>query len=214
MVTALVKNLQGFIKNFEKRVKGFDVYNALFSSMLTSAEFYLSNNSKVKRTKNKDGSLLKRTKGNLVKLLKKPVEGIERLLDSNASLHEINNGRTIIETSKRNAVKDLKYFSEPKKFSVKKALKNLYMSFVGYAKKGYEATESNSKKAMDTVKLTMAKILKLGEYIMAKACPQWNMPWGSKFDYDALAQSVSPQGAVSEELKKYQIGYNYLRYRE
>lgn len=195
------------------RNKSFNAYNTLFSSMVTSAELYLSNNSKVKRTKNKDESLLKRTKGNLAKLLKKPVEGIERLIDSNASQHEVNNEKTIIETSKRNAIKDLKYFSEPKKFSVKEALKNLYTSFVNYGKKAHQATETKTKKVIGAVKISMEKFLKLGQYIMAMTTPQWNMPTGSNKDYDTLAQSVTSHISSDEESIKYTSDYSALKHR-
>ncbi len=211
-MTALVKNLQGFInKKFEKKDKSFNAYNALFSSMLTSAEFYLSNGFK---SKNKASGLLKKTKDNIVKLLKKPAEGIERLLDSNSSQQEINNKDTIIETSKRNAIKALKYFSEPKKFPVKKALKNLYMSFVGYAKNGYKVIETNTKKVGNTVKLTIHKILKLGEYVMAVTTPQWNMPLMTFKDLDYFSPEMTANSPTDKESAKYNSAYSALKYRD
>lgn len=208
----LVKNLQGFInKSFEKREKSFNAYDTLFSSMLTPTELYLSNRIKVK---NRARSLVKRTKDNLGKLIIKPADGIERLLYLNASQQEINNQNSIIETSKRNATKDLKYFFEPKKFSVKKALKKLYMSFVGYAKKGYEVAETNTKKVVGTVKLTIHKIIKLGEYIMALTTPQWNMPLMSFKDLDYFSPQMTSNSSTDSESLKYNSAFSALRYRD
>lgn len=99
------------------------------------------------------------------------------------------------------------------KFSTTEALNQLYATFINYGKKGYETVKTNTKKVMGNVKLTLTKIVKLGEYIMAATTPQWNMPYGSKFDRDTLAQTVSPQDSISEEDAKYQVGYQYLKYR-
>ena len=50
----------------------------------------------------------------------------------------------------------------------------------------------------DTVRITMSKFVKIGEYIMAKTTPGWNRPEATAGDYDTLAPEV-----VSSVYKKY-----------
>lgn len=188
----------------------------ILSLMLSGSELYLSNLPKTKKIDPRN--LLKRTKNNLLKLLTKPTEGIEKLLsldiEENIEIKtELNDIQTHIE-AKKEAKKPSNITYSQNKFSVAEALSKLYASFVSYGKKGYQAVKANTKKVMGNVKLTMAKLIKTAERIMAQASPQWNMPYGSKLDYDCLATAVSPQGSISSEDAKYQIGYQYLKHRE
>lgn len=73
--------------------------------------------------------------------------------------------------------------------------------------------QKNSKKVDGVVKLTLNKIIKVGEYIMALTNPQWNKVMGSFEDKDTYAPSISQKESVSEENAKYEIGYNFLKYR-
>jgi len=91
---------------------------------------------------------------------------------------------------------------------IKTALKNLYNTFVSYAKKTYAGISSKSKKVDGFVKLTIHKIIKVGEYIMALTTQQWNRVPGSFEDKDSFAPTMSQKDSVDEESAKYQIGYN------
>ncbi len=198
------------------------LYSQLFSLMRSGSEIYLSNNSisdkKCPETKIKSKNLLKKTRNSLLKLLPKAKnDGIEELI---AGLKEnINEKKGLADIEEQIAISNLKEvnYSKPaqaEKFSVTKALKKLYTTFVNYGKKGYEAVKINANKVVDNVKITVHKLAKLCEYLLAKTNPQWNMPWGSKFDLDVLSSTMSPDGSVTEENKQYQVGYGYLRYRD
>ena len=55
------------------------------------------------------------------------------------------------------------------------------------------------KKVIDgKVRLTLSKYIHIAEYIMALVSPQWNMPTGSKFDYDTLAPAVTNHIIINE----------------
>jgi hypothetical protein len=177
------------------------LYSQLLSPM--PAGLYLSN---AHTPTNKP----KKAKKSLLKPIAKPNDGIEKVLQTSAMKTEPAGIEKAVE------IKTPTYSKPPQaaKFSVAKALKNLYTNLVSYGKKSYEAVKANTKKVVDNVKLTVHKIAKLCEYLLAKTTPQWNMPWGSKFDYDCLSSDMSPQASVSEENKKYQIGYNFLQYAD
>jgi len=211
-VTELINNLQVFVnKDFEGGLsKGFDPYLELFSSMLSSTELYLSNN--LSNIKNKPGNLLKRTRNNIVKLLTKPTDGIERLLENTQS-----KGMETAQASKKNTMETLKYSSQAKKVSMSKVLKSLYanfMSFTDYGKKAYESTENSAKKIVGNVKITIFKLIKLGEYVMTRLSPQWNKVLSSPQDMDFFSPEMSQQNSIDPELAKYETGYSFLKYKD
>jgi len=85
---------------------------------------------------------------------------------------------------------------------------------VGYAKKSYEVAETNTKKVASNVKLTIHKIIKLGEYIMAVTTPQWNMPLMSFKDLDYFSPEMSSNSSSDSESSKYNSAYSALKYRD
>lgn len=191
----------------------------LFLLMRSGSELYLSNNytsdKKFHETGPESKNLLKSAKDSLLKLLPKTKdEGIEMIVQAGQE----GENKELIELDDEVLINGLKEcaYSKPAqpKFSVAGALKKLYTSFTNYGKKGYETIKTNIKKVVDNVKLTTHKIAKLCEYLLAKTNPQWNMPWGSKFDLDVLSSTISSGGSVNEENKKYQIGYGFLRYQD
>jgi len=80
--------------------------------------------------------------------------------------------------------------------------------------KAISLNEKNSKKVVGAVKLTMNKITKMGEYLMALTTPQWNKATGSGEDLDTPAMTVSQKDSIGDENAKYEIGYNFLKYRD
>jgi len=75
--------------------------------------------------------------------------------------------------------------------------------------RGYSIIEKNNKKVDGFVKLTAAKIVKVGEYVMALTTPQWNKVPGSPDDLDMFAPVMSQKESVDVENAKYEIGYNF-----
>jgi len=80
--------------------------------------------------------------------------------------------------------------------------------------KTYNIIGRNNKKVDGFVKLTLNKVLKVGEYIMALTTPQWNKVTGSPEDLDTHALTMSQKDSVNNENAKYEIGYNFLKYRD
>ena len=78
----------------------------------------------------------------------------------------------------------------------------------------YSLIGKNNKKVDGFVRLTLSKILKVGEYVMALTTPQWNRVPGSFEDKDSFAPTMSQKDAVSEENAKYEIGYTFFKYRD
>jgi len=206
----LIKNFKEIInKELEKR-SGKSAYKELFLSMLSSAEYYLSNHN-LAITKNviKSTKRSRRARG-LLKLLTKPIkkdDGIESLLELNTP-NEILSG-AMFEPIRNIALKYLPAMNP----SVKRAIKNIYMNFTNYGKKSYESAESVSSKVKGFVKYSMEKYIKVFQFILAMAQPQWNMPWGSKMDFDTNAQSVTPHESVDIESLKQNSAYFSIKYR-
>lgn len=184
--------------------------------MLTGPELYLSDTGFPKKrnanTENKALKLLKKTKDNIVNLLRKPAEGIEKLLvtDPKQELMEIRENMKINRKIESN---ELKYSSAPNKFSTEKALRKLYTNIVNYGKKGYTAIKTNAKKVVGNVKMTICKFANISWFLKAALNPQWNFAPGSALDIDASAPTETANASISEENAKYQIGYKYLSYK-
>ena len=197
----------------------------LFSSMLSTAELYLSENklSKAKNSSKKPRNRtvkLKRAKdiGKLLTKKEKHVDGIEKLLNSNTL--KKNKDVNVAESLKSYATKIFKYSPEKKKFSVKKAIKNLYANFKNYGSKGYgasknsyETDETNTKKVVGFVKYSMEKYMKVFEFILTMAQPQWNKVPGSPEDKDTNAHIVTQNSSVGDDNLKYNLGYSSIRFR-
>lgn len=208
----MIKKLKGFEGNFKEGTnKSFDFYNILFSSMLTPTEFYLPDS--LSKTKNSIGiarNSLKKTKNNLLKLLKKSSGGIEKLLRP----FNDTDGNNIEMQLTNNAVKikpDNDYIK--KQSPLANFLKSMYCGSVRYSKKDYGAVEDAGKKIDTFVKLTLLKIIRLYECVLAQLQPQWNKVMGSPEDLDTHAMAMSQKESVSSESARYQIGYEFLRYR-
>ena len=51
------------------------------------------------------------------------------------------------------------------------------------------------------VRITTEKFCKVGQYIMAALCPQWNMPTLSKMDLDTLSVQISNHVVIDKKYK-------------
>lgn len=189
----------------------------LFSSMSNSAEMYLSK--EIKKTRS----------GNFKK-------GIAGLLSKTSNGFLKNTAGNSIDTQIEAAIEDSKnpglennlfskdehtdFLSKIMEYNVKEpvdeiktALKNLYSTFVSYAKKTYASIATKSKKVDGFVKLTIYKIIKIGEYIMALTTQQWNRVPGSFEDKDSFAPTMSQKASVDDENAKYSEGHQFWAYR-
>jgi hypothetical protein len=95
---------------------------------------------------------------------------------------------------------------------IKSALKNMYHTFVSYAKGTYGKVSEGmgylKKKIVEgPVRMTLSKFVKVSEYILATLNPQWNMPTLSKMDFDTLAPAVTGHIVINEEDS--QSGYGH-----
>jgi len=198
--------------NFKQEVINF----LLFSSMSNPAEMYLSKEiKKTKRGNFKDGiaGLISKT----AKVLRyKEVGGNSLDTEIEAALEGIKNQEAENKsiTNGEFLSKIMEYNRKEPVDEIKTALKNLYSTFVSYAKKTYASISSKSKKVDGFVKLTIHKIIKIGEYIMALTTQQWNRVPGSFEDKDTFSPTMSQKDSVDEESAKYQIGYQFLRYSD
>jgi len=112
-------------------------------------------------------------------------------------------------------------YSSKKKTSkdaIKSALKDLYGTFVSYGKSVYghvSASVGYAKRKIieGPVRMTLAKFVKVFEYILAVLNPQWNMPTLSKKDYDTLAMAVTNHVVINKENFQYESGHSALMYR-
>jgi len=189
----LAENFSNFNIKSKNRNAG-DAYLSLFLSMISPAERYLSEAAgSSKKIANffgmKHDSKLKLEGENLKN---KEPENIEFLLERakpHVEMPPLKKAKKADEGS-----------------FLKGALKNLYGGFSYFS--GYAASQKNevytaadhmTKKAMITVKKTLAKILKIGEYIMAQSSPQWNMPMGTFNDRDTLAHEISPSEIINTD---------------
>lgn len=97
---------------------------------------------------------------------------------------------------------------------VKTALKNLYSTFVSYAKGTYSAVAASTEKViMGNVKITMLKLIRVWEYILTALNPQWNRVPGSPEDLDTLAPAITNHIHITGESAKYDSAYVAMRYR-
>lgn len=202
-----------FDKSEKNSIKVFDAPKVLYFSMTSFAELYLSDNTKkeisksVSRIIETSRATISRTKEGINNLLSKAEEGIEKLLVSRS---QINAKNIEIQLSK-NTNKKIDYAA--KENPLAKFLKNMYGSFINYSKKVYGVFEDTGKKVDGFVKLTMYKICRMGEYIMALTTPQWNKVMGSMEDKDTYSMAISQKESISPENAKYRVGYEFLRYR-
>jgi len=182
----------------------------LFSSMSNPAEMYLSKEIKISKNSNfKDGinGLISKTanvfrkkevgESSLDTEIEAAIEGTKNQEPENKQIAKADFLSKIMEYNRKEPVDE-----------IKTALKNLYSTFVSYAKKTYAGISSKSKKVDGFVKLTIHKIIKVGEYIMALTTQQWNRVPGSFEDKDSFSPTMSQKDSVDEESAKYQIGYN------
>lgn len=212
-----------------------DISFLLFSSMLKPTEQYLSRefkNNILAKTK------IKSPKSDVSKVISKEVDLFRKKAAKDDSIdHEIEMAMADIrkpeqeniieellakELVKNSALEVTKYETSINETSneIKSAFKNLYQTFVSYAKGAYTKIKSEgkniaygSKKIIEgPVRMTLAKFVKVFEYILAAINPQWNMPTLSKMDYDTLSSAVTNHIVIGEDSVKYNSSYGTLRY--
>jgi hypothetical protein len=204
-----------------------DIRFLLFSSMLKPTELYLSKEAKNKAVAKKNtfkGLKLCISKAIDKKLRLSSKNGFkEQSLDYEVEeavkdLKHIERESFIVGSSTEekgvdNGPKVIKYGTKDAFKEIKAAFKDLYKAFVGYAKSSYAKTSSGGKKVDGFVKMSIYKLLKIGEYVMALTTPQWNKVTGSPEDLDTYAMTVTHKDSVDEENLKYEIGISVLEYR-
>jgi len=210
------------------------VNSILFFSMQNPAEMYLSEEIKSKSKKANNGirnlkvaitgsvdrkiwGLFKKTAGDSKSLDNEIEIAMGNIKDPeqenpNSILAKVGNSGFLpgmVEyNSKKKTTKD----------AIKSALKDLYGTFVSYGKSAYghvSASAGYAKRKIieGPVRMTLAKFVKISEYILAALNPQWNMPTLSKKDYDTLAMAVANHVVINKEDFQYGTGYAALRYR-
>ena len=195
--------------NFKEGVINF----LLFSSMLNPAEMYLS---KEIKSKTQSRGKLKSLKDTISKTIDDKF-GLLRKTKESSLDHEIEAAMNNIKDSEQEnsnlLAKMLDYNSEEKKpmNMIKSALKNLYSTFVSYAKGAYtKASDSVSytkRKIIEgPVRITTEKYCKISQFVLAALSPQWNMPMLSKFDFDTLAPAITNH-VIDEDYSKKISGY-------
>lgn len=94
-------------------------------------------------------------------------------------------------------------------------LESLYLRFADYGKNAYETPHTYAKKDKKVgtfVKLTLLKVIRLYEMVLAQLNPQWNKVMGSPEDFDTYAQALTQNESVKPEEAKYELGYVFLKY--
>jgi hypothetical protein len=191
----------------------------LFSTMQNPAEAYLSREMKANKP-----SGVRSLKDNISKSLDNKVRTLFGKKVSNNSLDsEIE---TAIHGAKApqenvNFLEKMKdYNNDLKKPAdiVKSALKNLYQTFMSYAKTTYgkvkEVINYGKRKIIQgPVRMTTEKFARLGQYINAALTPSWNMPTGSKMDLDTLSVQIANHISIDEEGIKQNPAYGALVYQ-
>ncbi|MBI2135287.1 hypothetical protein HYU09_04820 [Candidatus Woesearchaeota archaeon] len=181
--------------------------------MASFAEIYLSGSAKkeisqsVSRLINKSSEAVSKAKGSISRFFLKAEDGIEKLLGPQNQI----NVKNIEMKLSRNEGKKVDYAA--KENPLARFLKNMYGSSAKYSKKAYGAIEEAGKKVDTFVKLTLLKIIRVYERILAQLNPQWNRVMGSPEDLDTHALAMSQKESVSSENARYQTGYEFLRYR-
>jgi len=200
-------------KSENSPIKVFDAHKLLYFSMASFAEIYLSNSAKkeisksVSRIMKTSRATISGTKEGINNLLSKAVGGIEKLLGSSNQI----NAKNIEMRLSKNTGKKMDYAA--KENSMARFLKGMYGSSARYNKKTYEMIEDTGKKVDTFVKLTLLKIIRLYERVLAQLNPQWNKVMGSPEDLDTYAGAMSRKESITQENAKYQTGYEFLRYR-
>jgi len=97
---------------------------------------------------------------------------------------------------------------------------NLYANFKNYGSKGYDAAneglneaKANAQKVVGFVKYRMEKYLKVFQFILAMAMPQWNRVPRSPEDLNTNAHTVIQSASVDNENLKYNMEYSSIRFR-
>ena len=190
----------------------------LFSSMLNPAEMYLSRETKkINRSNDLKGSITNIVTNTLSLFRKKT---IGRSLDNEieAAIEDTKNPRLGNNLLAKDENTDflsniMKYDSKEPVDEIKTALKNLYSTFVSYAKSAYSAAASYTQKVVTgPVKITMLKLIRVFEYILTALNPQWNKVPGSPQDLDTLAPAITNHISTGKDSLKYNSGYGALRY--
>tara|TARA_Y100000031_G_scaffold4035_2_gene5152 strand:+ start:5124 stop:5747 length:624 start_codon:yes stop_codon:yes gene_type:complete len=191
------------------------VSSLLFSSMLNPTEIYLSREVKVKPKTAKDNIK------NLKTIVSKAIDnklGLFRKVEGSSLDTEIEMAMDDIKNPSQENINASD--SEEKKpvDLVKSALNKLYHTFVSYAKSAYASVSAGigytKKKIIEgPVRMTLAKFIKVGEYILAALNPQWNMPTFTNKDYDTMSPAMTNHITINQEDTKYESSYAALRYR-
>jgi len=196
--------------DFKGNVIGF----LLFSSMLDPAgEIYLSREAEDKAKTIKRS--LKSLRVNISNTLDKKINLFRQDKTAPSIDAEIEMAMEDIGTPQASTIDELFAEEETKETpqEIKSAFKDVYSVFVGYAKSAYSAINYGKKKIIEgPVRITMAKFIKLFEYILAALNPQWNMPMLSKMDFDTLSPAVANHIIISKDNYQYGSGYSALRY--
>jgi len=192
------------------------ISSLLFSSMQNPTERYLSRSIDDKRSNGKIRNL---------------TDGITKTLNKKFGLFK-NNGDSL-DTEVERAVLSMK---EPENIinklfaeetpevktenydvnmpaEIKSAFKNLYSIFVGYAKSAYSKSVSGVKKVDGFVKITLLKLIRVGEYLMCLTTPHWNKVEGSPEDLDSRAHTISQNRSIDETNAKYESGHEFIIYQ-
>ena len=211
------------------------VNSLLFFSMQKPAEMYLSKEIKNRSKTAKSG--IRNLKDNITSSIDKKIWSLFRKNTKNSKSldNEIELAMGNIQDPEQENVKKILaneensgYFTgvseyhskeKSKKDAIKSALKDLYGVFVSYAKNAYGRVSTSldytKRKIIEgPVRMTLAKFVKVFEYILAVLNPQWNMPTLSKKDYDTLAMAVTNHVVINKENFQYETGYGALRYRD
>ena len=205
------------------------VMDLQFSSMLNPTETYLSREfqDKPKTAKSKAKKLLDIPKsvGKKMNLFRKQIKkdtsldteietAIEHTRHEYGSRIDINK-LLLEEEFKKSSQKLFEYETLEQDAPAEKSLfKNLYTTFVSYAKGSYTKASSTTKKMVEgPVKITMLKLIRVFEYVMTALAPQWNRVPGSPEDLDTLAPPITNHISLSGDDLKYDLAYSTLKYR-
>lgn len=206
------------------------VNSLLFFSMQNTTEMYLSEEIKDK-SKTADGRA-RSFKDTIPKSIDKIIWGlfrkntknnksldneIERAVCSMKDPEQENVNRLFTKEEKSGNLLEMEGYNSKKKTTtnlIKSALKDLYGTFVSYAKNTYSAVTSSAKKIVaGPVRVTMLKLIRVFEYILTALNPQWNKVPGSPQDLDTLAPAITNHITINKENFQYETGYAALMYR-
>jgi len=193
-----------------------DLRVLLFSSMVDTTGMYLSNET---RDIVKVSSKFKKLKISISNAIDNKLTVKRRNSNQGSIDNEIEkamNNEIGQEQEKGSFLAKLLDYSKRDKSPVdeiKLSLKNLYSTFVSYAKSTYSEAFSSTKKVVEgPVKITMLKLIRVYEYILTALNPQWNKVPGSPDDLDSLAPAITNHISDSESAK-YSSSYSVIKYR-